>query len=208
LRQVNAFTERQMHIFAFGSEKDVPMPRRYDTVSVFLHWSIGIGIIAIALLELLRGGLFPKGSVMREGLKAFHEPAGTVIFALILVRLLWRSLHNPPELPETMLPWERLAAKLTHLLLYGLMVAIPLVGMAATFARGRPIDFGLFQVSLPLGSGISRSGARSLKELHEFLGQAVLAVAFVHAAAALWHHYVRRDDVLTRMLPAPAPRPR
>lgn len=176
-------------------------PRRYDTVSVFLHWSIALGIIVIAILELTRGELFAKGSVMREGLKAFHEPAGTVIFALVLVRLFWRSLHVPPELPETMVPWERLGAKLMHILLYALMVAIPLVGIATTFARGRPIDFGLFQIPNPLNGSIGRSGARTLKELHEFLGQAVLAVAFLHAAAALWHHYVRRDDVLTRMLP-------
>ncbi len=51
--------------------------RRYDGVSVFLHWTIGVGIIAVAVIELLRGEMFAKGSVMRETLKALHDPAGT-----------------------------------------------------------------------------------------------------------------------------------
>jgi superoxide oxidase len=177
------------------------MSRRYDPVSVFLHWSIAIGVIAVAVIELLRGELFAKGSAMREGLKAFHEPAGTVLFALILVRLLWRSLHTPPELPDAMLPLERLAAKLTHLTLYVMMVAVPIVGIGVTFAHGRPIDFGIFQISFPLDATLGRSGARTLRGAHELLGQGILGMAFIHAAAALWHHYVRKDDVLLRMLP-------
>ncbi|HZT50157.1 MAG TPA: cytochrome b [Hyphomicrobiaceae bacterium] len=184
------------------------MHRRYDPVSVFLHWSIGLGILAIAVLELTRGELFAKGSAMREGLRAIHEPAGTIIFALVLVRLVWRALHAPPELPETMAAWERFAAKVMHVVLYALMVAIPVVGMAATFARGRPVDFGVFQIFVPLDGILGKSFARPIKELHEFLGQAVLAVAFLHAAAALWHHYVRKDDILVRMLPTRASVPR
>jgi cytochrome b561 len=160
-----------------------------------------VGIIVVAAIELLRGELFTKGSAIREGLKALHDPAGTVVFALVLMRLVWRSTHTAPEMPDGMRPWERLAAKITHLTLYLMMVAIPLIGMAATFARGRPIDFGLFQIALPLDSIINRSAARTLKDVHGFLGQAVLVVAFVHAGAALWHHYVRKDDVLVRMLP-------
>ena len=177
-------------------------PRRYDGVTVFLHWSIGVGIIVVAAAELLRGE-FPKGA-MREGLKVLHDPAGTVVFALVLMRLVWRSTHTAPQMPDGMRPWERLAAKLTHLTLYLMMVAIPLTGMAATFARGRPIDFGLFQIALQFDGFVNRGAARTLKGVHEFLGQAVLVVAFLHALAALWHHYVRKDDVLVRMLPGRA----
>jgi len=61
---------------------------------------------------------------------------------------------------------------------------------------------------VPLDGILGKSFARPIKELHEFLGQAVLAVAFLHAAAALWHHYVRKDDILVRMLPTRASVPR
>ena len=175
---------------------------RYDRVSIWLHWTIGLGIIAIAVVELLRGELFAKGSVPREALKALHDPAGTIIFALILLRVVWRVAHPVPALPPGMHAWERFAAKLTHVSLYLLIVVMPLLGFAATFARGRPVDFGLFQITSPLSVSVSRDVARSLKEAHGYLAEAILVIAFVHALAALWHHYVRKDDVLTRMLPS------
>ncbi len=175
---------------------------RYDRVSIWLHWTIGLGIIAIAVIELLRGELFAKGSAPREALKALHDPAGTIIFALILLRVVWRFTHVVPALPPGMRDWERLAAKLTHVSLYLLIVVMPLVGFAATFARGRPVDFGLFQIASPLSVSVSRDVARALKEAHGYLAEAILVIAFIHALAALWHHYVRKDDVLTRMLPS------
>jgi cytochrome b561 len=140
---------------------------------------------------------------MREALKALHDPAGTVVFALILVRLVWRSSHTPPETPSGPV-WERYAAKVSHVVLYVMMIAVPLAGIAATFARGKPIDFGLFQLSLPFDATAKQSIAGALKEVHGSLGQAILVLAFLHAAAALWHHYVREDDVLMRMLPRKA----
>ena len=174
---------------------------RYDNVTIWLHWSIGIAIIVIAAIEILRGELFPKGSFLREGLKALHDPAGTVVFALVIVRLAWRLTHAAPGMPESMRPWEQLLAKLTHYALYVMMILIPLGGIVFTLARGRPIDFGFFQIVYPLDQTIGRNAVRSLKGVHEFLGQAVLVVAFLHAAAALWHHYIRKDDILARMLP-------
>jgi cytochrome b561 len=84
------------------------------------------------------------------------------------------------------------------------MVMIPLTGIVYVLARGRSIDFGLFQIVYPLDHLVGRSASRALKNAHEFLGQAVLVLAFAHAAAALWHHYVRKDGVLARMLPITA----
>ena len=80
------------------------------------------------------------------------------------------------------------------------MVAVPVLGLVTTFARGKPIDFGLFQIAGPAFAVMSKEAARTAKDIHEWLGQAILALAFYHAAAGLGHHYVRRDDVLTRML--------
>ena len=175
-------------------------PARFDRLAIFLHWSIGLGIIAVAAAEMLRGEL-PKGNAVREGLKFAHNPAGTIIFALVLLRIVWRLLHPAPAAPSSTKAWERSAAAASHLALYTMMIAIPLLGIVFTFARGRPIDFGLFQISYPLNHFIDTATMKLLKKLHEWLGQAVLGLAFIHAAAALWHHHVRKDDVLTRMLP-------
>lgn len=172
----------------------------YDRVAIALHWAIGIAIIVLGLTELLRGEIFPKGSFARNALKALHEPVALAVFALILVRIAWRLMHKPPELPEGMRPWERAAAGFGHLALYALMIAVPVLGMATTYARGRSIDFGVFTIPA-LGPGLPRPTAKMIKELHEFVAKAILLLAGAHAASALWHHYVRHDDVLTRMLP-------
>ncbi len=178
--------------------------KRFDNVTIALHWLIGIGIIVVSVAELVRGE-WPKGHFVREGLKALHNPVGTVIFALIVFRVAWRFAHRAPTMPVDMLGWEKAAAKLTHIALYVLMLAIPVAGIVYTFARGRPIDFGLFQIAFPLNSAISPAATKSLKSIHEWLGQAVLGVAFLHAVAALWHHYVRKDGVMLRMLPSRNP---
>lgn len=175
---------------------------RYDGVSIFLHWTVGIGIIVVGLTEMLRGELFAKGSFARDALKALHEPAALVIFALILVRIVWRLLRPAPQLPDDMNRWETTAARLMHGLLYALIIIVPVLGLATSIARGRPVDFGIFQLMLPMSGTIPKSAGRSIKELHEIASQLLLVLAFIHAAAAIWHHYVRRDDVLRRMLPA------
>ena len=80
------------------------------------------------------------------------------------------------------------------------MIAVPVLGLATTYARGRGIDFGAFAIA-PLGPPLARPTARMIKELHEMASIGILLLAGLHAAAALWHHYLRRDDVLIRMLP-------
>ena len=140
---------------------------------------------------------FPKGTLIREGLKPLHQPAGTVLFALIMVRIMWRATFGT-TIDTAKRNFSTYAAKLTHLALYAMMVGLPLLGMLSVFARGKPIDFGLFQLVMPLGDLIGPY-AGLLKSAHEALGYGILLLAFVHAAAALGHHYVLKDDVLLRM---------
>jgi len=180
-----------------GSSEMQKRASTYDTVTVLLHWAIGIGIIAIGVLEIMRHE-FPKGTLIREGLKPLHQPAGTVLFTLIMVRILWRATFGSTIDAAKRMTVSATAAKLTHLALYAMMVGLPLLGMLSVFARGKPIDFGLFQLVVPLGNLIGPY-AGVLKPAHEALGYGILLLAFVHATAALGHHYVLKDDVLLRM---------
>ena len=169
----------------------------YDKITILLHWTIGLGILAIGIIEIMRHE-FPKGTLIREGLKALHQPAGTVLFALIMVRIMWRATLGSTIDAAKRMDFSAYAAKLTHLALYAMMVGLPLLGMLSVFARGKPIDFGLFQLVMPLGDLIGPY-SRSMKSAHEALAYGILLLAFVHAAAALGHHYVLKDDVLSRM---------
>lgn len=176
--------------------------RTYDNLSIALHWIIGVGILVLAGTELLRHE-FPKGTLMREGLKPLHQPLGTVLFALIIFRIAYRlylgrlALFGKRSVSEVV-------AVLVHLVLYALMVALPLLGLVYVFGKDRAIDFGLFSIAIPLKSHIGVI-ARDAKELHETLGTGILLLAGVHAAAALFHHYVLRDGVMRQMLPVSPP---
>lgn len=172
-------------------------PNRYDNVTVILHWTIGVGILLLAGLELFRLE-FPKGHVVRETLKPIHQPLGTALFVLIMFRVTWRLLaaRLPSQTHGT--TWAGIAAGLVHTLLYALMIGLPLLGLVYVFGSDKAVDFGLFKVAFPMKSMLG-DYAKSARWLHEVLGIAIFGVALLHAAAALFHHYILNDGLLLRM---------
>ena len=127
-------------------------PQRYDGLSMFLHWSIAIGIVLVAGLELVRGE-FPKGSFLREGLKAVHQPAGVVLFGLILARIAWRftGAKVPPAHGRGLMDF---AGHVAHIALYLMMVLLPLLGLVYVFGSDRVIDFGAFKWAMPMKASL------------------------------------------------------
>jgi cytochrome b561 len=123
------------------------------------------------------------------------------VLAIIAVRVLWRFIDSPPPPVETPLgAWLDRAGRFAHLSLYALLVAVPIVGIATQFARGHALPlFGLGEIASPWAA--DRAFAHSVKEVHEVLANVLLAIAGVHAAAALAHHWIFRDRTLRRMLP-------
>lgn len=170
---------------------------RYDRVAVLLHWLIALGLIALTIAELIRHE-WPKGTFMRDGLKALHNPVGTALFVLILLRVGWwifvaQTIHGPASALEALL------ARITKLGLYTLMLVLPLSGIVYVFARGRVIDFGWFQIGGPAAAVQGKAVYSMIKEFHETLAWALIALVALHIAAALWHHIIRKDGVLQRM---------
>jgi len=133
---------------------------------------------------------------------ALHVSVGVTILFLTILRLLWRLANPPPAYPAGMAWWEKLAAKITHLLFYVLLTALPLSGWLAIpeFLEdehmGRDVSiFGLFP--LPIAPNIDLS----MDDVHEFASNVTIALLLMHVLAALKHHFVNRDDVLRRILP-------
>jgi cytochrome b561 len=123
---------------------------------------------------------------------------GLTVFGLVWLRLIARWLHPAPK-AVVGAGWERALAKLMHLALYALMIGLPLLGWLTLSAAGKPIP--LFGLELPALVGANQDLAGELKELHETLAVAGYWLIGLHAAAALFHQYVRRDGTLQRMLP-------
>lgn len=182
--------------------------KKYTTVAIILHW-----LIAVLILGQIAGGLYmsslPGGSPEKFDLFQLHKSFGLSILFLSLLRLAWRLLHRPPPLPETMKGSEKVAARLSHIGFYGLMIGVPLIGWAlasaSPFAASVPTYiFGVVPwPHLPFFEGIEDRAAlaQRIAEIHKFFALSILALLVLHVGAALKHHFSDKDDVLSRMLP-------
>jgi len=171
---------------------------RYGLVAQALHWAVVTGIV----VQFIWSWRIEETESIRQqfALVNQHKSIGMTVLMLVLVRIGWRLFNRPPAWPASMRGWERLAAGATHWALYALILAMPLSGWAYSSAAGYGAEFfGLVEIPdfVPQGERLEDG----LGTLHEWLGRAILAVAGIHAAAALRHHFVLRDDVLKRMLP-------
>lgn len=171
---------------------------RYGAISIAIHWLMLLLFIAVYATIELRG-LYPKGSDPREALKTWHFMLGMLVFVLVWPRLAVRLSGLAPLIQPEPVYWQELSAKLMHLALYALMIAMPLSGWLLLSASGKPIPF--FGMQLPALIGENKDLAKLIKEIHETAGTAGYFLIGLHALAALYHHYIKRDNTLTRMLP-------
>lgn len=171
---------------------------RYSTATIALHWLTLLLVVAVYACIELRGQ-FPRGSEPREALKAWHFMLGLTVLGLTFVRVAARLHGGTPPVHPPLTPLQARAAALGHVLLYAFLLAMPLLGWLVLSTGGKPIPF--FGLQLPALTGKDAERAALLKTLHEAIGTAGYALIGLHAAAALYHHYVRRDDVVRRMLP-------
>lgn len=169
---------------------------RYSTVSLTLHWLTAALVVTQVLLI--------NAHEANEETRLFidlHKSVGLTILVLTLARLAWRVANPAIPLPDRVPRWQKLLARTTHVLFYVFLLAMPLVGWAASSASGREIlFFGLFEWPLlPISGG--RDTARDLIDLHETAAKALYVLIALHVAGALKHHFIDRDNVLHRMLP-------
>jgi cytochrome b561 len=171
-----------------------------------LHW-----IVAALVIGLFGFGLWMTEVPPREDRRfyiAIHASIGITLLAIMLVRLFWRAANVEPAQPEGTPAWQRKAAWISHRLLYSLTFATLIVGWLLSGTLKQPLEpkiLGVVPVPQLLEAG---SPYRStLAEAHEWLAYALIAVVTVHAAAALYHHFMLRDSVMRRMLSG-APRPK
>lgn len=170
---------------------------RYGWISITLHWVTLVLIVAVyATMEFK--SIFPKGSPSRAAMANWHYMLGLAVFALAWLRLVVRASGARSVIDPGRPDWQAQLGNIVHGTLYALMIALPLLGWLTLNAKGTPVTF--LGYDLPMLLNESRATAKWLKDLHEILARAGYFVIGVHAAAALYHHYVKRDDTLRRML--------
>ena len=171
---------------------------RYGSLTIGIHWLMLLLFVAVyGTIELRE--LFEKGSDPREALKTWHFMLGMLVFALVWLRIAARLSGPTPAIRPEPVAWQQLSAKLVHLALYALMIGMPISGWLLLSASGKVIPF--FGLELPPLIDTDKELAKQIKEVHEFVGTAGYYLIALHVVAALYHHVIKRDDTLARMLP-------
>src|ERR1043165_2241807 len=172
---------------------------RYGALAQLFHWVIVGLVITQFVLALRAEGLSPLKKI---GVLATHKSIGITILVLAVLRLAWRLLNPVPPQPPGIPRWQELAAHVSHFLLYALLFITPVLGWLMSSARAFSVSwFGLF--TLPDFIEPNKAAFERLKDWHEAMAFTLAAIALIHLAAALKHHFFDRDDVLRRMLPVP-----
>ena len=176
------------------------MIKPFPLVSRILHW-----VMAACILAMLFIGIAMVASLGNyHRLLAIHRPLGILILALVTIRLVNRAINPPPALPAAMPSLLRIAAHASHILLYGLMLALPLVGWAMLSAGGYPIVLaGTLHLPaiLPHADGLYAT----LRPLHTVLAIVLFVTFLGHLGAALMHALIFQDGVFASMTLAREP---
>jgi cytochrome b561 len=168
---------------------------RFPLALRLLHWLMAACILTMLFIGV---GMVSTVSEVRTWLIDLHKPLGILILCLAAMRACIRLTRPEPPLPDDLPDWQQIAARLSHLGLYALMFALPLVGWAMLSAGGYPVSlFGTFV--LPPIAPIDGPLFAVLRQAHALLAFALFALILLHLAAALFHALVRHDSVWPSM---------
>ncbi|CAN5892819.1 cytochrome b [soil metagenome] len=167
---------------------------RFTLVQRVLHWLMAICILGMLFVGV---GMVSTIEPIYLTLVSFHKPLGIAILVLALLRLAVRLRYGAPPLPAAMPEPMKLAAHLSHLAFYGLMIAMPLLGWAMLSAADYPVVVA--GMTLPRIVPIDASMHSLLWNAHRLLALCFFALILLHLAAALYHAWVRRDGVFESM---------
>jgi cytochrome b561 len=171
--------------------------QHFTVFSRLLHWAMAVMVLAMLFIGV---GMVSSVSERYHLLVSIHKPLGIAILALVVIRLVNRLLNPAPPLPAQMPSWQRLAAQLSHLLLYALMFVLPLVGWSVLSAGGYPIVlYGPLHLPPILPHDAMLYAA--LRRAHTYLAYLLFATFIAHLGAALLHALIHRDGVFDSMAP-------
>lgn len=170
----------------------------YPATSKLLHWLIAICVLVTAPVAIAMGRVNPGPT--QDTLYTFHKSLGVLILILMILRLINRLVVGAPIADPGIEPWQKAVSSAVHTSLYVLLFAMPIAGYVANSAFGASTPFfGLF--SLPPIIGKNEALATQLFTIHRWAGWLLIVLVLMHVGAALYHYFIRRDDVLKRMLP-------
>lgn len=170
--------------------------QRYGSVSKLLHW-----VIALLVLCMLIVGYF-MGDIKNDALQAqvinLHKLTGLTILALIVIRLIWTLLNPKPVLPLGTPAWQIFAERLVQSLFYVFLLLMPLSGWVMSVAAGYAPKLNGIMLNLPINK--NKPLSNTAFDVHATIAIILITLICIHVLAALYHYFVKKDDILNRMI--------
>ena len=166
--------------------------QKWSVSSRLFHWISAILLLVTWIMMLLYRNF---DSSLYIGL---HKALGVSLLFWMIARVINRIFTKAPP-PVPMPKWQLLMSQVSHFVLYGLLIAMPFVGLMMSVYGGRPVDiFGLFEI--PVFVTPDRSAARFYNDLHtDIIWPMIIAFTLIHIGAALYHQFVKKDNLISRM---------
>lgn len=173
--------------------------RRYAPGLRRLHWLMAL-LILVVYLAIEQRGLFARGTPARAAMMQTHFWLGLSVLALVVWRIVLRVRHGVPAIHPSLPLWQAMPAGLLHLLLYAFLIVMPVLGLLTAWTDGKALYVPFSQIAVPALVAADPALAERLDDLHGAIGEFFYWVIGLHVLAALYHHYVRGDDTLRRMV--------
>ena len=171
---------------------------RYASSLRLLHWLMAV-MILLGYLAIEQRGLFERGSPGRFAMMQSHFWLGIGIFILVWVRIAQRLKHGVPRITPSLPVWQTGLSHLFHFVLYAFFIVMPILGMMTAWTDGKTLFIPFTDIALPALMAENEVLAKQLEDWHHDIGEAFYWVIGFHVLAALYHHFVRKDNTLSRM---------
>jgi cytochrome b561 len=169
----------------------------FGIISIVLHWLVGVIIISLLTVGFIMSDM--PNSDDKFFIYGIHKATGTVVLGLIILRLIWKLSNSKVLLPDDLPIWQKTFANITYILLYILMFCMPASGIMMSYYAGYDINvFDIFVIHALKPENASLASV--FKEIHEVCAFSLVFLVIIHIGAALYHHFIRKDNILKNML--------
>jgi len=171
---------------------------RYSAAQRHFHWLFLI-LLVVAYVTIELRSEFERGTPGRAFMMQSHFWIGISIFALFIPRILLRFKRGMPAIEPALPSWQSMLGKLVHVAIYVFLFAQPLLGIATAWTEGKAIMIPFTGIELPALLAANKDLGHQLEDIHVLLADIFYYLVGFHVLAALYHHFIRKDDTLKRM---------
>jgi len=188
-----------MDMSAASKEDEDPV---YSATARVFHWltvALVLLLVPVGFLMTYRGKTLGVWDAATNMLYSAHKLLGVTLLVVVVARLIYRFAHGAPADEASLEWWQKIVSHITHWVIYVVLLVLPIVGWVGISMFPALDIFGVLR--LPALAAVDKATAEELFFVHGLMARILIALVGMHVGAALFHHFIRKDGVLRRMLP-------